>query len=194
MMKKTRFANGYTAGTDPYFQWLCRKEDMHSVGRGYMTMAEHLHELIFKPTVRNAMDSNRANDGLQLRVQFMERYGELGSSTNRGPCTMLEFLIGVAKRMSFLMGGENEPSKTKEYFWHLIKNLRLLKLDDERYWELNGEFFVDDAVQRVLDRTYGSDGNGGLFPLRFPSEDQRGVDIWMQMHAWLNEHCTINID
>lgn len=156
-----------------------------------MEMMRHLHELIFKPTARNEMDENRAMDGLQLRVQYMERYGEGGSSTNRGPCTMLEFLVGLAKRMSFLMGEENQPSKTQEYFWHLIKNLRLIKYDDERYSELNGEFFVDEAVQRVLDRTYDANGNGGLFPTRTVMADQRSMDIWMQMQAWLNEHWRI---
>ena len=50
---------------------------------------------------------------------------------------------------------------------------------------------MDEAVQRVLDRTYDANGNGGLFPTRTVMVDQRGMDIWMQMQAWLNEHWRI---
>lgn len=176
---------------DPYFQWLCKKVGVGK-GKPYLRMTTLLHQLIFRPSIE--MDGNRANDGLMLRVEFMQRYGEYGSSTNRGACTMLEFLIGLAKRMSFLMGEEGQPSKTEHYFWCLIRNLRLLKLTDERYDDLNGDFFVEEAVQRVLDRSYDAYGNGGLFPLRYAVNGYMEADIWYQMQAWLGEHCEINID
>ena len=181
---------------DPYFDWLCNKVGIGHSGnlKPYRRMASQLHGIIFKPTAIIDTDLNRANDGLQLRVMFMERYGPKGSSENRGPCTMLEFLIGLARRMSFLMGEETQPSRTKYYFWCMINNLWLLKYDDDAYEELNGEFFVEEAVNRVLNRTYANNGDGGLFPLRHSEKDQRTVEIWYQMHAWLNEHCIIEID
>lgn len=107
---------------------------------------------------------------------------------------MLELLIGLADRMSFLMSDEKQPDKVGYFFWHLVLNLRLAKLKDDIYDELNGDFFVDEAVQRVLDRSYERDGNGGLFPLKRPSKNQRTVEIWYQMQAWLGEHCDIQLE
>ena len=176
----------YDPDNDPYFQWLCKKVGIPS-RRPYLKLAMELHGLIFRPGNAIETDANRANDGLQLRVEFMERYGAKGSSDNRGPCTMLEFLIGLARRMDFLMGDEENHLHTGYYFWRMIDNLRLYKLSDDRFDELNGEFFVQEAVDRVLFRTYETDGNGGLFPLRHSKKDQRKVEIWYQMQEWLLE-------
>ena len=172
---------------DPYFDWLCHKVGIGSDGRHYILMASLLHQLQFRPSATIESDANRVNDGLQLRVNFIDRYGEHGSSGNRGPCTMLEFLIGLAKRMSFLTENE-EHAKTRHYFWRLIDNLRLTRLNDEVYEALNGDFFVEEAVTRVLERTYDSCGNGGLFPVKMSQIDQRNVEIWYQMQQWLLEN------
>jgi hypothetical protein len=171
---------------DPYFHWLCKRVNIPHE-KNYMKMAHELHCIKFEPGSAIETDSNRANDGLRQRVIFMDRYGPQGSSSNRGACTMLEFLIGLAQRMSFIMGSEENDLHTAHYFWKLIGNLRLLKLSDDRYDELNGDFFVQEAVDRVLFRTYERDGRGGLFPLKRCFQDQRTVEIWYQMQNWLQE-------
>ena len=183
----------YEAETDPYFQWLCKRVGIPA-RKKYEKLAAELHRTIFRPGNAIETDANRANDGLQLRVDFMERYGAHGSSDNRGPCTMFEFLIGLARRMAFIMGEENNPLHTSYYFWRMIENLRLKKLDDGRYDELNGDFFVREAVDRVLYRTYDADGNGGLFPLREAENDQRKVEIWYQMQQWLLESGDVEVE
>ena len=184
-----------TPGTDPYFDWLCRKAGIGEE-RSYYILASALHMMTFRPGSRIETDKNRAQDGLSLRVEFMEKHGRKGTSINRGPCSMLEFLIGLAKRMSFVMCEDEADvgEKTGHYFWKLIRNLRLLKLDDERYSQLNGDFYVQEAVDRVLMRTYDADGDGGLFPLREPKEDQRNTEIWYQMQMWLGEHTEIDVE
>lgn len=174
---------------DPYFAWLLKKAGI-GAEKPYEIMALQLHSMIFKPTHVVQMDMVRAEDGLQLRVEFMDQYGPEGSSSNRGPCTMLEFLVGLARRMSFLMGEENQPSRTPYYFWKMIQNLGLLKATDSNPHVI---FLTEDAVYRVLDRAYDRDGFGGLFPLRHPNGDQRKVEIWYQMQAWLAEHCAIDV-
>lgn len=184
-----------TPTNDPYLKWLCDKVKLgEEYGKPYTKLACELHQQKFIPNEDSPMDKNRIYDGVSLRVQFMQMYGELGSSTNRGSCTMLEFLVAISERMAFLMGAENEENKAPLYFWCLIRNLRLLKLNDDRFDILNGEFFVEDAVRRVLDRNYDYNGDGGLFPLFRPMEDQRNVEIWYQMQAWLGEHCSIDIE
>lgn len=178
---------------DPYFQWLCMLIGVPTT-RPYLRLAEELHSQVFKPGNDIETDSNRANDGLQLRVQFMMRYGAMGSSDNRGHCTMLEFLIAVAQRMSYVMGTDDNDLHTAHYFWCLIDNLRLSKLNDERYDALNGDFFVEEAVSRLTYRTYDWDGEGGLFPLKHCVHDQRKVEIWYQMQSWLLESGDVEVE
>ena len=173
---------------DPYFDWLC----IMIGNRNYMELARSLHQTKFRAKL--PADQNRGMDGMHLRVDFMERHGAYGTATNRGPCTMLEFLIAIAKHMSFLMHGNESDHRTAYYFWILIKNLGLDKCTDENWYSRNGEFYVEDAVNRIIDRQYDRNGVGGLFPLRNPMQDQRGVEIWYQMHAWLGENSEIALD
>lgn len=179
---------------DPYFDWLCIKVGINANNpkRMYTRLAEALHRLTFKAVIDD--DENRAMDGLQLRVDFMEAHGTLGSSTNRGRCTMLEMIVALAKRINYLMGSENNPHHTGYWFFKIVENLGLMKLDDDRYDILNGDFYVQDAADRLIFRLYDEDGKGGMFPLNNPSNDQRTVEIWYQMQAWLIENDDISLD
>ena len=173
---------------DPYFDWLC----MITENRNYVELARYLHSCEFKAKL--PADKNRCMDGMQLRVDFMNIHGEYGSATNRSGCTMLELLISIANRMSFLMHGNQANHRTGYYFFVLIRNLRLERFTDENWFDKGGDFFVEDAVWRIVNREYSYDGSGGLFPLKAPKEDQRCVEIWYQMHAWLSENSDISLD
>ena len=47
---------------------------------------------------------------------------------------------------------------------------------------------IDEILNKFIDRTYRASGYGGLFPLRHSKEDQRKVEIWYQMAAYLIEN------
>lgn len=173
---------------DPYFDWLC----MITGNRNYIELARALHEAEFRAKL--PADKNRSMDGMQLRVEFMQKHGEFGSATNRHGCTMLELLISIARRMSFLMHGNRSDHRSGYYFYVLLRNLGIDKCTDENWNFVNGEFFVEDAIWRVVNRQYERNGKGGLFPLRHAMEDQRGVEIWYQMHAWLGENSDIDLE
>lgn len=178
--------------SDPYFNWLCILigVNKNQPNRNYGQLVNALHyNSVYQPKVE--MDVNRGADGLQLRVDFINEHGPWGSATNRGPCSMLEFLIGLAKRMNFLMYQSDGHRYTEYYFWKLIGNLGLLKLTDDKWAFMNGDFFVEDAVWRINERQYSADGSGGIFPLKRPDKDQRGVEIWYQMNNWLLEQSDI---
>lgn len=179
--------------TDPYFDWLCILIgiDERTTNRNYGMLARTLHSMEFRAKL--PADTNRGMDGMQLRVEFLELHGPFGSSTNRGPCTMLEFFIGLARRMSFLMSGNAGRHRTEYYFWRLMDNLRLSKLTDDKWYYLNGEFFTEDAIWRVLNRQFERDGSGGIFPLKKSMQDQRTVEFWYQMQAWIGENCEIDL-
>ena len=178
---------------DPYFDWLCILIgiDSRTSGRNYENLARSLHSVEFRAKI--PADKNRSMDGMQLRVDFMQSHGPYGSSSNRGPCTMLEFFVAMAKRMSFLMNGNYSRHRTEYYFWTIMDNLRLTKLSDDKWEYLNGDFFIEDAMWRVINRQFDYNGAGGIFPLKNPREDQRDVEFWYQMQAWLGENCEIDL-
>jgi hypothetical protein len=65
----------------------------------------------------------------------------------------------------------------------LLENIGLDSFTDNRY----EEGYVDEVVQRVVFRKYARNGHGGLFPLRHADEDQRDIEIWYQLSAYLLE-------
>jgi len=173
--------------TDEYFTWLCRKVGISRDHLSYNLLVEALHSCYFTPE-RTGMDMNRAYDGLHLRAEFVQKYGPKGSSDSRGACTMLEMMIGLAKRMAFLMENEEKPKRISEFFWKLVDNLGLSKLNDFNFETFHGKKAVEKATAHVLNRDYMPNGQGGLFPVKHASSDFRKMEIWYQMHMWLSEN------
>jgi hypothetical protein len=93
---------------------------------------------------------------------------------------MLELLIGLSRRLSFVADGE-----PFDWFWQLMENLGLEKYNDNT---VIPEKEVDGILDEVIWRTYKRNGSGGLFPLRKATEDQRDVELWYQLSAYLLEH------
>lgn len=96
---------------------------------------------------------------------------------------MLEMILGLARRASFEDDGD-----TREWFWRLLENLDIARYTDmvcSRY-PCNQE--IERVLNRVIYRVYEDDGHGGLFPLRYPDRDQREVELWYQLSAYLLEH------
>jgi hypothetical protein len=92
---------------------------------------------------------------------------------------MLEMLVGLSRRLSIQGGGE-----PREWFWHLIENLELEEYNDETPIPQRE---VDEVLERVIWRLYKKNGRGGLFPLRRTTDDQRRVELWRQLNAYLLE-------
>lgn len=177
---------------DPYFEWLCNIVGAvpNYNGVSYFRLCDTLHKINYKVNMDDR-NYNRAYDGLCLRRQYVQNFddnSDYGSASNRGPCTMFELLVALSQRISFIIGTDDNRNNPSVCFFILLKNLRIAKYNDEIFDQLNGEFFVSEAANRVIFEQYDSSGNGGLFPLRHPSEDQHKKDIWYQMHAWIQEN------
>jgi hypothetical protein len=131
-------------------------------------------------------DDNRAADGLNLRRRFESetsvRLPDLGS------CRMLEFLIALAIRLNEAVYNYRDPNQESYWFWQMMEHLELdMYTDDYNFMAIHGEIY--DIFMRINHREYSPDGsNGGLFPLKRPAEDQRDVEIWYQMMAYLQEN------
>jgi hypothetical protein len=128
------------------------------------------------------MDDNRAEDGKALRLRFFDDHEELIVDPNwiELPCSVLEMMVGLSFRLEFETDG-----KTHYWFWTLMRNIGLSKYNDQRRMD---RARVRDILERLIDRQYEPNGQGGLFPLKNAREDQRYVEILGQMSAYILEN------
>ena len=167
-----------------YFQWLyAQVGDPASLNRDrtYWRLLRLLFTKEFVWIVPN--DDNRIADGTDLRYEFVDqsRLNDVDRDWINLGCSMLELLIGLSRRLSFQDEKEREP---RVWFWHLIENLGLQDHNDNAAYSEEG---VNEILDRVIWRTYHSNGEGGLFPLEHAERDQRDVEIWYQLCAYILE-------
>jgi hypothetical protein len=166
---------------DQYLTWLyahVAKVQERQKHRSYWLLLGHLYRKEFTWLIPG--DRNRAEDGRELRRRFADSQGldiagdiwlDLGAS-------VLEVLFDLSYRLSFNL------DRTPEYwFWVLIDNLGLKDQTDAKYDEEE----VEDVLDQLLWREYSANGVGGLFPLRYAEEDQRHLEIWYQLNAYVLE-------
>lgn len=168
-----------------YLEWLKSQVTYFEDSSTYHNLLEKLYSLEYIPVID--MDQNRALDGVHIRNDY---FGEYGKDENiiDSPCSFLEFLLGIARRMNYIYADIHED-RTKDCFWTLIRNIGLKELNDLAKDEyLNST--VEEVVDRVNNRTFEKDGFGGLFPLQYPRENQRNVEVWYQMNQYLAEAMT----
>lgn len=165
-----------------YFEWLCSQ--IHPQGvyreRSFDSLYRLLHEREFVWS-RIMGDENRCEDGMALLAEFLNEAHTLGAEFLSGNgCSVLEVIIGLSRRLAWIA----EPAQ-EVWAWQLIENLGLQKM-----WDPLSPVKADRA-QEILDqliwRTYRPDGVGGFFPLERPDHDQTQVEIWYQMHAYIEE-------
>lgn len=182
-------AIGYYNLEADYFHWLCEMVHTDQEERSYWILMKDLYKRKFYPIVDH--DENRAMDGMELREQYLSSIGFVKYYDIPGDCTVLEMLIGLAQRMDFETSDpldENYCDRTAFWFWEMLDNLGLIEFDDESYVELEGQIYVDAIVDELLERRYSPNGAGGLFPLQRARQDQRKVELWYQMCAYLAEN------
>ena len=155
--------------------------------QSHWLLAEQLHNRIFEWFVPN--DDNRAVDGVSLRDSFYQDT-RMSLDDLQGPCTMLEMLIGLAIRMNF----EDSPDPNYGigvWFWRLMQNVGLDEFTDDVYTSTqDAGAIVEGIVDNIINRNYSPNGAGGLFPLQNMErhQDQRFVELWYQMSAYLIEN------
>jgi hypothetical protein len=149
--------------------------------RSHWLLTAQLYQKEFLWYVPN--DDNRVADGLDLREEFINCTGaERDRTWLEEGCSVLEMLIALCRRIEF-----ESVHDSYYWFWKIIENLHLQGFVDEEYSDDN-QLAVEDIFNTVIDRTYDSNGDGGLFPLKHPNQDQRRVEIWYQMSAYLLEN------
>ena len=167
---------------DAYFEWLVERTGCET----YRGLLDILFHIPFWYSI--AMDANRAEDGLYLRVLYGDQH-DCTIEHLAGSCSVLEFLIALSDRVDQLTSYEHDPAYWFSYF---LNNTKLDKYTDE-YFDTHIlydiECDVDDRLHILLDHRYRYDGsNGGLFVCHKPEHDMRRVEVWWQMQYWLIEH------
>ena len=162
-----------------YFNWLCaRVVDMKAVDShpDYWKLLTHLHKTEFVWMMLG--DNNRAMDGKELRREFilLEELPDDEVWRVEIGCSVLEMLIAFSRRAEF-----QDDTPTYDWFWEFIRNLGLEEFTDNDY----DPQAVEDILQRFIWRTYDSYGNGGMFPIRNPYDDQRDLEIWHQFCEYM---------
>lgn len=144
----------------------------------YWNLLRQMHSIEFVWLIPN--DDNRVEDGRGLRQEWA---AECNISVDPDwwalGCSFLEMLIGLCRRIAF-----EADSNVDTWFWHLIGNLGLLECTDRSRYNQNE---VDERIHVVIQRTYARNGRGGLFPMRNARKNQRDVELWYQMNAYLLE-------
>lgn len=163
-----------------YFIWLYRQVADPNVKRpSYWNLLRQFFTKEFVWIVPN--DDNRMEDGRDLRYEFAEDQGiqDVDPDWLRFGCSMLELMVGLSRRLAF--EAEGEPAA---WFWELVGNLELAEYNDE----FNPyEGLVEMILDRVIWRNYERNGRGGFFPLKKAGRDQRKVEMWYQLSAYVLE-------
>jgi hypothetical protein len=165
-----------------YLTWLYSQVGsvtLKNPSRTYWSIFRLLYRKEFVWFVPN--DDNRAEDGKDLRYEFIDdkELEDVSLDWMNLGCSVFELLIGLSRRLAFEAGGE-----PLEWFWEFMENLEFRAYNDKSHIPTEE---IEAALDQVIWRTYNPDGAGGLFPLRYPERDQRDIEIWYQMSAYLKE-------
>jgi hypothetical protein len=82
-----------------------------------------------------------------------------------------------------IMDNAKLGDRTGQWFWRMICTMGLNGMYDHNYDKRH----VEKCINRVLDRAYEPDGEGGLFRIRDCADDLREVEIWCQLLWYLDD-------
>lgn len=141
---------------------------------------ESLHRIPYRWSI--AKDENRAEDGKAYRSKFLKTVKASREDIDEFlsmECSVLEMLIGLAIRIDFDYIGDPGNPHPDMFFLEMLRNLGI---------ELNRRSKPNRYQKKIdvwLDRQYRRDGVGGIFPVYSDPRDQRELETWEQMNAYL---------
>ena len=154
----------------------------------YKKLMEYLYFHDFSSAYAN--DGNRIQDGIEMRLQFVEKFtGKFYSYRDAynyltHNCNILEVMIALAQRCEdHIMGDPDIGDQSAIWFWGMIMNMHLERMTDDSFDILE----VEEKVNNMLTHNYKKNGDGGLFSVQNPNIDMREAEIYYQMNWHLGE-------
>lgn len=153
-------------------------------GKRHALLLAYLFDTPFKWSYKIPTDANRAKDGVLLRDRYANETGDFLLYSDRiEPCSILEMLVALSVRIEEDIMAEPGDECPEKWFWEMIRNLGLDEMTDRKFMEA----YAKHKIDIWQGRRFGEDGQGGLFPLKSQTKDQRLTSIWDQMNFYLNE-------
>jgi hypothetical protein len=170
-----------------YFRWLYDQvvevNDPNGLS-SYWQVCARMMDYSFRDLVEH--DSNRMAEGSELRKEYIRWFANepLDEAELLFPdVTIFEVLVALARRANLMI-----EMNVFKWFQLFLRNLGLDRYND---WYCATHFTrnIDRILDRFNSRTYKPNGHhGGLFPLAHPIRDQREVELWYQMAAFMTEN------
>jgi hypothetical protein len=174
--------------TNEYFEWLVHLvcDNPCSGRKSWIKLLRCLFKHAFGYVIE--MDANRADDGVNLRYRFayhigVNRLDVPGTFLNGRPCSVLEMMVALAVRCEeHIMSDPSIGNRIGLWFWGMVDSMGLSSMDDSRF----NSYFTGKTINRLLERKYKENGEGGLFYIEDCPRDLRTVEIWYQMMWFLD--------
>ena len=168
-----------------YFDWMINvvSNNRFSKEVSFNKLLMYLHNTEFSYSIPK--DKNRAVDGVDLRYRFAYEHSDIRDAESylSGPCTVLEMMVALSIRCEeSIMDNPELGDRTGQWFWGMIASLGLGSMMDSCF----DRAYVDQVIDRFLNRKYQPNGRGGLFTVRNCKRDLRNVEIWYQMCWYLD--------
>lgn len=168
---------------DDYYDWLLEQADIFlPEHRNYERLLRELHRTTFTWII--PMDENRDMDAVELRKEFLFDCGYHRYELWNTPRSVLEVLLAFSRRIEIEITGEPGNDDISRWFWVMLGNLGLMKFSDDR--------FVKEEVDKILgiwlDRKFKKNGSGSIFSVKKSGVNMTDVEMWYQMHYYLNEN------
>ena len=183
-----------------YFLWLCSRTGMNgdepnlkrrTADHTYFMLALKLHSTYFFSLVPH--DENLEAHGKNLRGWF----SLIGSAfkdysiIDKPRATVLEVLAALAERIDMaLFRAPDMEDQSQRWFWLMLHNLGIDEFCDEN-WTVESDILVGNALNIWLNRAYGDDGKGSLFPKNsenYLGKEYQKIEIWDQMQNFFREN------
>lgn len=141
---------------------------------GYKDLCGKLNEIPFHSDIRD--DDNRIDDAIYFREEMLEEYVD-------EPPSVLLVLVALLERMNLML--DNEYS-IKDLLEECISNADLGWYSDDHTEKLpTWSKRVENAVERILDREIGTNGENGWFPTQAYFGNQKKLSLWKQMNNYV---------
>lgn len=168
-----------------YFDWMCQLVcDRQHKKSDYLSLLLYLDRTPFYYSIE--LDGNRAADGESLRYRFGRERGYddalVAYWLDIRDASVLEVMVALAVRCEEHI--EYDPDigdRTDQWFWGMIESLGLQDMRSDNF-DID---HVEMVIDRFLRREYKRTGEGGLFTIRHSNRDMRKIEIWYQLHAYL---------